>query len=299
MLDKNKSNLTHRITAGASTYLSDRGFKPIETEVKVAKHWLSDIAGVVEPTMTEMQQMKLVPKKPIVKSFYSGAPKSFFDKYGNQYWQNNDYKNSDAYKKYKIKVAGHQKKYKDWLDLVETLPALLTAVIEVKVSRGDFTRDVKWDKTSPVNLRYLAVPCGMLKRNEYPVGWWILECDASGKVQRLAQEGTLETVKIEQQLSVIHNIAVRRHHRTEYKWLRDMSKQFNANETKIKQNMRTSNIVKAIIAVTQSGGRTGGNNAKECFKVHDVDWNVLQEPVKEEINSLWGISKYKKHKDKR
>jgi hypothetical protein len=297
-LDKNKTDLTHRITSGASTYLSERGFKPIETEVKLSDHWVSDIAGVVEPTLTELQKMKIIPRKPQSVYFRSFAPESFFKKYGNDYWKNDLYKQTPEYKKYEVKNAEQKIKLKDWHDITKTTPSLLTALVEVKVSRSDFTRDSKWTRTSPANLRYLAVPCGMLKRSEYPVGWWVVECDASGQVRRLAQEGTLETVKTEQQMWVIHNIAVRRHHRTEHKWLRDITKGFNAHQTIKKQNYRVSNIVEAMLNVVKSGGRFNEKDAEDCFRSHNIDYNRLPDYTKRNINSLWGVAKGKFFKDK-
>lgn len=63
MLDANKTALTHKITAVASAYLDMRGFKPIETEVRVADKWVADIASFVYPSMTGLRNLKIIPNK--------------------------------------------------------------------------------------------------------------------------------------------------------------------------------------------------------------------------------------------
>jgi hypothetical protein len=62
--DYNKTAITKMITAAALTYLDERGCKPIETEVLAASGWISDLAGVVCPTITELTLLKLINRKP-------------------------------------------------------------------------------------------------------------------------------------------------------------------------------------------------------------------------------------------
>src|SRR5690242_1203826 len=62
-MDRNKTELTHRVTAAASLYLSECGFKPVETEVPIEQGWIADIAGACQPTPTELTKMKLVPPR--------------------------------------------------------------------------------------------------------------------------------------------------------------------------------------------------------------------------------------------
>jgi len=58
-IDRNKTALTHKLTAAAVAYLHLRGCKPIETEVGVAKGWIGDIATFVYPSYTEKNKLKL------------------------------------------------------------------------------------------------------------------------------------------------------------------------------------------------------------------------------------------------
>lgn len=62
--DYNKTAITKTITAAALTYLDERGCKPIETEVLAAAGWISDLAAVVCPTITELTLLKLIKRKP-------------------------------------------------------------------------------------------------------------------------------------------------------------------------------------------------------------------------------------------
>ena len=56
---------------------------------------------------------------------------------------------------------------------------ILTAVIEVKVTRSDFLRErkTKFERSAPANLCYLAYPKGVLKTDEVPRGWQGFEAD--------------------------------------------------------------------------------------------------------------------------
>lgn len=58
-MDKNKTPLTHRVTAMAVAYLDGLGCKPVETEVPVAPGWVADVASYWYPTLTEAKRMQL------------------------------------------------------------------------------------------------------------------------------------------------------------------------------------------------------------------------------------------------
>ena len=60
-------------------------------------------------------------------------------------------------------------------------------VIEVKTSRADFLADRKKAfRQNPAegmgNIRYYLVPKGLVKRNELPSRWSLLECSSSGRI---------------------------------------------------------------------------------------------------------------------
>lgn len=58
-LDRNKTDLTHRITALAMIYLENCGFKPIETEVPISGFGVIDIGSFCYPTETECRRLRL------------------------------------------------------------------------------------------------------------------------------------------------------------------------------------------------------------------------------------------------
>ena len=58
-LDRNKTDMTHRLTALAMWYLELRGFAPVETEVLVGDFGIVDVAGFCEPTPSETRKLRL------------------------------------------------------------------------------------------------------------------------------------------------------------------------------------------------------------------------------------------------
>src|SRR4030043_963800 len=110
-LDRNKTDLTHRVTALAAAYLTTRGFHPVETEVFVERGWIADLAGYCYPVESELKKLHLIGGRSIIPEI-DYAEKYFFS-YGS----------------------------------------LLTAIVEVKTSRSDFTSDWKFKtKIYPANL---------------------------------------------------------------------------------------------------------------------------------------------------
>lgn len=145
MGDLNKTPLTHEVTLAAIRWLNEKGFKPIQTEVKVASKWVADVAGVIIPTRTELLDLKLIPRQP--------------------HWRN---------------LVARQ----EWYDNAKTMIQTYTCLVEVKTSRSDFARDRKWGSPVPTNLAFLVSQKGLVSPAEWPEGWGILEC-CEGKVRCL------------------------------------------------------------------------------------------------------------------
>ena len=138
-LDRNKTDLTHNVTALAAAYLTARGFHPVETEVPVKKGWVADLASFCYPLEHETKKLKLIGGKSIVPEI-------------------------ESYEKFIFRY-GH----------------LLTAIVEVKTSRSDFTSDWKFKtKIYPANLCYIAYPKGLINKEELPAGWLGLEINLEG-----------------------------------------------------------------------------------------------------------------------
>jgi len=272
-VEANKSPLTHAITSGVQTYLKDKGFKPIETEVPVEPGWVADVASVIVPTNTELQNMKLVPRKPAWPSYV---------RTNEENWWNNEVNTKIRQK--------HEEKMKEWKAKVDAIPAPLTALVEVKTTRSDWYGDPKWNKSSPTNLRYLAIPAGLLKRPEFPQGWFVLEFNVEGRLLRVAQEGIVSSIDAEKRMWTIHEIALKRHHRTEAVWMRSVMKRFNARQTEYKQDYRVGNVIRALVDVLHGGQKhyRKPTTVEECFQCHRMDFKKLSWANQAEVKDLWG-----------
>lgn len=200
-LDANKTPLTHRITAVAMGYLSGAGFKPVETEVPVAPGWIADIASFIYPTMTESKKMKLNKK-------FDGAT------------DNGDFWYSELHFKYGFP---------------------LTAIVEVKTSRGDFETDRvrKFMAAPPAHLCYLAYPRKIMQLGNtgvdiksVPSGWIGLECSDDGKklLRIIYQTYGIHAQNPGDIANLIAQVAIRRHHRTAYAEMRAMMKSYRGEK---------------------------------------------------------------------
>ena len=270
-IEANKSPLTHAITSGVQTYLKDKGFKPIETEVPIEAGWIADVASVIVPTPTEMQNMKIVPRRPKYE-FMVHEP------------NNPDWWKTEEHKKF---TEIQQAKHNAWKAILDAVPSPMTALAEVKTTRSDWISDNKWNRPSPVNLRYLAIPAGMLKRPEFPVDWFVLEFNVEGKCLRVAQQGKVIDVSYEKRMWVIHEIALKRHHRTEHVWQRSVMKRFATGQIASKQNYRVGNVARALLDVIK-GGADRRDTIEDCFRYYGIDLNRMPYGVKEEVKALWG-----------
>lgn len=211
--DRNKTDLTRKVTAAAHTFLSERGFKPAETEVPVSDGWCADVAGVLSPTRSEATTLKLIPAK-----------------------------------SKRIDYAQREEAYR-------LLPRILTGLVEVKTSRGDFTRDKKWLLPSPVSLKWLAVPGGMIREEEWPTGWGIIECSPeNGTVRRCVRPAPLVCVPTEDVLHVMYNVAVRCDHRVRYARHRELHRQARAQRNESVSRSRFSDLLRALLRVVHGEG---------------------------------------------
>ncbi|MCK4624344.1 MAG: hypothetical protein KAV00_03465 [Phycisphaerae bacterium] len=205
-LDKNKTPLTHRITAVAVDHLDRMGFKPVETEVPVAGKWIADVASFIYPTPTEAKKLKLI----------SG---------GLQEYREIDFRYGP----------------------------LLTALVEVKISRSDFTKDEQRKFNNPhppAHLCYLAYPTGLLDKEEIPRGWIGLAMSKNG--ERLMKVHRTWAIKVYPQhpgdvANFIAQVAIRRDHRTRYKALRELRRAYNARETNDRKVARIHDIIRALL----------------------------------------------------
>lgn len=242
--DRNKTGLTHDVTAAAARWLEERGFKPVETEVSVCLGWCADLAGVIVPTQTELIDLKLIPRRPSWK-----APAL-----DQQAWE----------QRYKL------------------FDRTYTCMVEVKTSRGDFRGDRKWSLPCPTDLAYLAVPKGMVKLEECPARWGVLEY-SDGAMRRLRAPDPYVTTT-EEQLGVVLSIAVRRDHHTRYERWREYQKQDRVERAAEKTVSRVS----AIARVMEKIVRGEGESVDRVFEYHGI--KNMPEYAMERIRPLWGLA---------
>jgi hypothetical protein len=250
--DLNKTDLTKAVTQLALVYFDERGCKPIETEVTVAKGWIADLAGVLNPTVTELQLLKLLRRKP----------------------------------------KGYDTHYTQWRIEAKNAQRLLTVIVEVKTSRSDFRGDRKWTALAPpANLCYLAIPEGDgthdnpchfgLRLDEFPIGWGLLSC--APKRVRCLRVPAIREVTAEQQLNVVLQIAVRRDNNTRYERLRELQRAIRAAKNGEISRMRTLYAMKAMKSIVE--GEHG--SVKEALEYHGV--RHMPEYYMAELEKLWAI----------
>lgn len=221
MNDRNKSELTIAITKNAALWLDGKGFKPVETEVPVENGWIADVAGVCCPTQTEMIDLKIIQRPP---------------RYRGSSW-------AQAGSKYEID-------YKAWREKYNTIPQPLTALVEVKTSRGDYMGDRKWSSEWPTNLCYVAMPEGMIEPQYWPPCWGVILFSQNGSVVRKVHApAAIKPLSIEKQMWTIHSLAVARDHQTRYARLRELSRAQRIRDGEAKSIGRISAAIRLVVKV--------------------------------------------------
>ena len=261
MDDLNKSALTHDVTSAVGLWMDEKGFKPVETEVQMPyltksldeKGWIADLAGVIFPTQTELINLKLIKK----------SPPYYFPVDDQEKWETNP-------------------EYDVWVQGLKTNMRLMTCLVEVKTTRGDFIGDRKWKLPLPTDMAFLAVPKGLVSPLEWPSGWGILEFyDGSIRQKRAPVVGT---TTVEQQRDVILNIAVRRDHHTRYARLKEWT-QKERQATKLSRITSTLNSLEsAMIHIVK------GEHKSVEFALLMSGFRNPEPWMIEELKSIWGIA---------
>ncbi len=214
MTDRNKTPLTHRVTATAVAFLDGMFCRPIETEVQVDQGWVADIATFLEPTMTASRKLKLHDR------FIDGE----------------FVKRADIYRGY-----GRSLEYYEWP---------LTVIVEVKTTRQDFLKDVKgkFERSKPAHLCFLAYPTDIVRDNEIPKGWGALRMTKDGKrIFRRPRQPRVEPQHPGHTIRLLAEIAKRRDSRTRRKAFRDWMKAYRMEDSERKKRYTVNQVVIQIV----------------------------------------------------
>jgi hypothetical protein len=211
--DRNKTEMTKAVTAAAVNYLAERGFKPVETEVPVCDGWVADIAGVVDPTTTELIKLRVLRRAP-------------------------GYDGRDV-----------QSRYSQWRAERDRVFKVMTALVEVKASRSDFEGDKKWTRQPPTDLAYLAIPCHL--PIECPDGWGLLLYHPEVNCVRLVNVPPMHEVTAAQQRDVILEIAMRQYNDIHYAGMKTSQREFRATETREVSRLRLFTALQAVVDIAE------------------------------------------------
>lgn len=209
-MDLNKTPLTQQITDATFAWLDGKGFKPVETEVRLCAGWCADLAGVLCPTQTELIALKLLARSP---------------KWGTA-------------------------TYDAWYVKRKLALRIMTCLVEVKISRGDFLGDKKWSTSPSTDLAFLVTPANLISREEWPTGWGIL--DFKDGAVRMLRPPTPFNPTLEQQRDVILEIAVRRDHHTRHARLRELQREERSYANDRETLRRIDKLAKAVMSIASA-----------------------------------------------
>jgi hypothetical protein len=211
--DQNKTEITKQITAATCFWLDERGVKPTETEVTVAFGWIADIAGVLSPTETELQTLKLIRRKPTWKK--------------------------------------PQEEKDAWQRDADALNRMMTVIVEVKTSRNDFRGDKKWTMELPADLCWVAAPAGLIAEAERPKGWGILEYSDKRDCMISRCVPSIGTTTAERQRNLIHAVACRRDNHTRYEHINRLRKEYREEDKRRESLTRVKDAMRAALSIAR------------------------------------------------
>ncbi len=217
-LDRNKTALTHRVTAVAAACLDGMGCKPVETEVVVRAGWVADIASYWYPTWTEAKKLHLHKRIRTMLEITERDEEALM-----------------------VRTYGL---------------GPFTVLAEVKVTRSDFTRDTRKWLSFPAHICFLAFPSGIVKKEEIPVGWYAIETSKDGTTVRRIHRpyGRLHPQHPGEVLDIVAAVGIRRDHRTRGRARADWWKSYMAEEAEEKRSYSASRLLEGVAVWLQGKG---------------------------------------------
>lgn len=215
MADRNKSELTHKITSLSIGYLDTIGCKPVETEVQVSQGWVADVASYWYPQPFETRKSKVI--------------KKFCDDY-------------EEWKKKPKAVCDH------WIRF-HGQP--LTTLVEVKVTKNDYEKDKDrklFSQHPPAHLCWLAYPQGIIDEEEL-IGsdWGLIRCSPDGeRILKIVSAPRCMPQHPGDVLDFVAQVGIRRDHRTRKKFIREAWKNYRLENFENKQRTKLSSFIYAF-----------------------------------------------------
>lgn len=277
--DLNKTELTCKVTTAVGLWLDAHGFKPVETEVPMPMvaademGWIADVAAVIHPTQTELIELKMLPRRPR----FHRDPAGVDDSEQLQLIEMPDEL------EYESLMGTEDEQTPLWLDQCSALTRFMTCLVEVKTTRADFRGDRKWLATPPADLAYVAVPKGLLRVDEWPDGWGVLEWTEDG-VRQLRTPQPRQTT-LEHQFAITLAIAIRRDHHTRYARLREEQRTHRERHGEERIITNIARLAKAVLRIAR-----GENDSVEVNLIF-AGINKPPSRLVEQLRELWGIAK--------
>lgn len=249
-LDANKSDLTHKITSSTVTWMQNIGCKPVELECHIARSWIGDVVGMWSPTPTEAQKVKLIARKPRPREVRHRRDGS-----------------EEFLKQWHAAIDEWRPKLDEWNASYRALPSTIVVCAEVKVTRADFRKDIKgkFRRSGTVDMAVLCVPEGLVRDNEVPAGWWLLEFNKeSGDLRKVKHRAGIRAgVTIEQRFKFVEALAQSMYNRVHYKHLRDYERDAREQQNERVNRTRFVNAIDVVMDVV-----TGKRTVEEALLWH-------------------------------
>ncbi len=231
-LDKNKTPLTHRVTAIAAAYLDGIGCKPVETEVEVQRGWIADVASYWYPSSTEAKKLWLDKRAAELLGVDSR------DHYRCQFLP---------------RTYGH---------------GPFSVLVEVKTSQSDFQRDKKkWLALPPASICFVAYQRGLIEKEDIPEGWYGLETsmDASKLLRVHRHKGDCHPQHPGLLVDFIAQVGIRRDHRTRYAAHRAFFRSHNAEQRERDVRFSAAGLLQGLHEWIKGDGYRSTQSAAELM----------------------------------
>ena len=268
--DRNKTEITHRVTEAAAEWLANQGAKAVETEVGIEQRWVADLAAFWIPTPTEATKAKLTKRKPRYDYDWIFKPKK---------------------PKTEELKAQYKKDHEEWKKSYLALPHFITIVHEVKTTRADFKRDDKFTRPPVAHIQALSYLKGMVEEGELPKGWWALEHGKTGTLLGVRKRHPMHDITQERVLGTIASLADRIHNRQANKFFMDLQKSHRNDMRERDARYRISTCLQAVLSIARGEKAT----FEEAMRNHFDAKEKIPDYIRKNLADLYG--KFKENKE--